>query len=256
MKKTRIFLLIVVLVCFGACMVDVPDPDEAQKLDDAKYLLHYSMGQSRMSSQEYTYAMEDFLEAEKYKKTPELYYAMGETCYMLERFEMALDYFNKSLYLDKDFSSSYIGRGIVFMTLEKYDEAIIEMEKALDNIIFHEPEIAYYYIGNAYLSKGDYDQAIKNFKSAIKVSPKFAMAYFRLSNIYIDLDLYEEASSIMQLFLSYYPKSPEGHLMMGRIYSKMGQTKMAEMEFLEVIKLAPGTDMADEAQRNLTGVLD
>ena len=153
MKKTSILFLAACLIFFGACMVDVPDPDEAQKLEDAKYLLHYSMGQSRMSNQQYTYAMEDFLEAEKYKKTPELYYAMGETCYMLERFELALDYFDKSLYLDKDFSSSYIGRGIVYMTMEKYDEAIVEMEKALDNIIFHEPEIAYYHIGNAYLAR-------------------------------------------------------------------------------------------------------
>ena len=256
MKRIRIFSLIVFLVFFGACMVNVPDPDEAQKLDDAKYMLHFSMGQSRMSSQKYTYAMEDFLEAEKYKKTPELYYAMGETCYMLERFELALDYFDKSLYLNKDFSSSYIGRGIVFMTLERYDEAIAEMEKALNNIIFHEPEIAYYHIGNAYLAMGDYDQAIKNLKSAIRVSPEFAMAYFRLCNIYIELDLFDEASSIMQLFLSHYPQSPEGHLMMGRIYSKLGQGKMAEMEFLEVIKLAPDTDLADEARRNLTGVLD
>ena len=256
MKKIRIFSLIVFLVFFGACMVNVPDSDEAQKLDDAKYMLHFSMGQSRMTSQKYTYAMEDFLEAEKYKKTPELYYAMGETCYMLERFELALDYFDKSLYLDKDFSSSYIGRGIVFMTLERYEEAIAEMEKALDNIIFHEPEIAYYHIGNAYLATGDYDQAIQNLKSAIKVSPDFAMAYFRLCNIYVDLELYEEASGTMQLFLSYYPQSPEGHLMLGRIYSKLGQGVMAEMEFLEVIKLAPDTDLAEEAKRNLTGVLD
>jgi len=256
MKKTSILFLVACLVFFGACMVDVPDADEAQKLDDAKYLLHYSMGQSRMSSQQYTYAMEDFLEAEKYKKTPELYYAMGETCYMLERFELALDYFDKSLYLDKDFSSSYIGRGIVYMTMERYDEAIVEMEKALDNIIFHEPEIAYYHIGNAYLAKGEYDQAIKNLKSAIKVSPEFAMAYFRLTNIYIELELYEEAASIMSLFLSHYPSSPEGHLMLGKIYLKQNLPKMAEMEFLQVIQLAPGTDLADEAERNLTGALD
>jgi len=256
MKKIRIFSLIAFLVFFGACMVHVPDPDETEKLNEAKYLLHFNMGQSRMTSQKYTYAMEDFLEAEKYKKTPELYYAMGETCYMLERFDLALDYFDKSLYLSKDFSSSYIGRGIVYMTMERYDEAITEMEKALDNIIFHEPEIAYYHIGNAYLAKGDYDQAIKNLKSAIKVSPDFAMAYFRLCNIYIELELLDEASEIIELFLSYYPKSPEGHLMMGRIYKKLNKGKMAEMEFLEVIKLAPDTDLADEAKRNLTGALD
>jgi tetratricopeptide (TPR) repeat protein len=142
------------------------------------------------------------------------------------------------------------------MTMERYDEAIIEMEKALENIIFHEPEIAYYHIGNIYLAKEDYDQAIQNLKSAIKVSPEFAMAYFRLTNIYMELELYEEASGIMQMFLVKYPKSPEGHLMLGRIYTLLGQNMMAEMEFLEVIKLAPGTDLADEAQRKLTGVLD
>jgi tetratricopeptide (TPR) repeat protein len=252
MKKIVNPLLFFVFLFCLSC-VTTPVTDSSGDLNEAKYTLHYSMGNSRLADNKPTYAMEEFYEAEKYMKTPELYYSMGRACFIMERYELAEEFFGKSLLLDKNFSMSNVGRGNLYVAQGRFEEAIREFEKALDNILFHERESAFFNMALAYIGLGDYDNAIKNLKKSTQFNPGFLPAYFHLGKVYMDLGDYELASDSFQELLKYYPESPEGHLMLGMAYLKMEMNLMAEMEFREVIKLAPDTEFADEAKKYLTG---
>ena len=126
----RIALAIIsVFVYVGGCAV-TPSNTTTSDFNEANYTLRYNQGLNRLQNNEPSYAMEDFLIAEKYKKTPDLYFSMGQACYMLKRNELALKYFDKSLALDRNFSSSNVGKGIILREMGKYDEAYEFIKKA------------------------------------------------------------------------------------------------------------------------------
>lgn len=248
----KFFYILGLVIVVSGCATGAGNV-EGSGFDDAKYTLNYNAGLNRLTSSEPSFAMEQFLKAEEYKKTPELYYSMGWACFLLKRNDLSLAYFNKSLSLDKSFSSSNVGKGIVLREEGQYDEALAEFNKALDNILFHEPETAYFNIALTYLAMKDRAGAATYLKSAIQLRPDYLSAYYQLALVYTELKRYEEAQDVVSKLLTYAPDSPEARLLLGKIYLKLGKRTSADVEFNEVIRLAPNSDYAREARDCLTG---
>jgi Tfp pilus assembly protein PilF len=249
----RIFpVIICILIWAGGCAT-TPTNTTVSEYSEARYTLHYNQGLNRLTNNEPSYAMEEFIKAEKYRKTSDLYFSMGQACYMLKRNELALKYFDKSLLLDKNFSSSSVGKGIVLRDMGRYDEALAQFNMALENILFHEPEKAYYNIALTYLAINDRENAVKYFKGAISLRQDFLPSYIQLAVVYIDMKNYEAAIGVLKTVLSYAPTSPETHLLLGKTYLKLGRSTAAELEFREVIRLAPESESGREASIFLMG---
>jgi tetratricopeptide (TPR) repeat protein len=251
-------ILVLTLFILAACATTPKGETDKEKqpkdIKGARYTLHYNTGLSRLGSGKPTYAMVEFLEAEKYKKTPELYYAMGQTCYELKRYALSIDYFDKALFMDKDFSKAYVGKGIVLIAMGKYDEAITELKKSLDNIIFHEPESAYYNIAVAYTKMNNYEAAVENLKTAIRLSQKYIPPYLELARIYRKMGRSDLSEGILQEVLKEYPELAQAHYMLGIIYLEQKRTLAAQMEFKEVMRLVPDTPLARESEKYLRGL--
>ncbi len=171
--KKNLPIVLCIFIWIGGCAT-TPSDTTMSEFNDARYTLHYNQGLNRLTNNEPSYAMEAFLNAEKYRKTAELYFSMGQACYMLRRNELALNYFDKSLLLDKNFSSSNVGKGIVLRDMGRYDEALAQFNTSLENILFHEPEKAYYNIALTYLAMNDRENAVKYFKGAISLQARFS----------------------------------------------------------------------------------
>ena len=251
MKKI-VLVVIFIAIMTGGC-VTTPSDVTPSEFNEAKYTLHYNQGLNRLTNNEPSFAMEEFLNAEKYKKTADLYFSMGQACYKLKRNELALEYFDKSLMVDRNFSSSNVGKGIVLADMGKYEEALAQFNTALHNILFHEPEMAYYYIGLTYLAMNDKEKAVTNLRTAISLKPEFLLPYFQLALVYNDLKNYEAAIGVLKTLLGYVPDSPDTHLLLGKTYLKLGQPAAAEIEFKEVIRLAPESASGREARIYLMG---
>ncbi len=251
MKKI-IPIVLCIFIWIGGCATTPSDMTTAE-FNEARYTLHYNQGLSRLTSNEASRAMEAFLTAEKYRKTAELYFSMGQACYMLRRNELALGYFDKSLLLDRNFSSSHVGKGIVLRDMGRYDDALAQFNASLDNILFHEPEKAYYNIALTYLVMDDRDKAVTYLKGAISLRPEFLPPYYQLALVYGDLKNYEAAVGILKTLLTYAPNSPDTHLLLGKMYLKLGRSTAADLEFKEVIRLAPESESGREARVYLMG---
>ncbi|MBN1573923.1 MAG: tetratricopeptide repeat protein [Deltaproteobacteria bacterium] len=263
MKKSPLFItafsfLALILLLSTACVTtpknETDKEGQPKDIKGARYTLHYNTGLSRLGAGKPTYAMVEFIEAEKYKKTPELYYAMGQTCYELKRYALSLDYFDKTLFMDKDFSKAYVGKGIVLIAMERYDEAIVQLKKSLENIIFHEPESAYYNIAVAYAKMNNYEGAVENLKTAIRLKPEYIPPYLELARIYRKMGRFDLSESVLQEALEQYPELAQAHYMLGIIYLEQKRSLAAKMEFSEVIKLVPDTPLAREAEKYLKGL--
>lgn len=85
----------------------------------------------------------------------------------------------------------HINLGVAYEKKGEFDNAIEEFKKASKKL-----PAAYLYLGNTYMQKGDLDEAEKNYKKAIRKQPDLADAYNNLAWLYYtkakDLELKAE----------------------------------------------------------------
>ncbi|OEF97683.1 tetratricopeptide repeat protein [Desulfuribacillus alkaliarsenatis] len=99
---------------------------------------------------------------------PEYHYIKGSllTSNDIQQYEQALTHYDQAIALKKDHMMSYLEKGLSLMNLERYDEAIDNLNQA----IFITPEKAYwayYYKAIIMKKRGKYDAAINLCNTAL-----------------------------------------------------------------------------------------
>ena len=120
---------------------------------------------------------------ETYPNNANLYNNRANVYKMLNKYDLALIDYEKSISLDKNYISPYLGKASLFVITTKEDEAI----EILNGIIkkHHKEASAYYYKGLALFFKNDKEQALKNFTLAIKYAKdSMVPAYYYRGNLY------------------------------------------------------------------------
>ncbi len=117
----------------------------------------------------------------------------------LKKYDKAISDFEKALQLKPQYTSVYIHRAIIWDKIGDYDRAISDDTKAIQ--INPLSKIAYKNRGNSFLrkfgegtnnrvyDKGLVDQAIADFKRALKIDPNYTDAYHDLQIAYKMLQL-------------------------------------------------------------------
>jgi tetratricopeptide (TPR) repeat protein len=110
---------------------------------------------------------------------PEYYHAFIQLgiLYSVKKNKLAVDYFMNAIRLNSKSTEARYGLGMFYQETEEYDKAIIEY----DSILRIDPKykFAHYnlgYVNLVYLKK--YSQAVKYFTDAITCDPKYAEAYY------------------------------------------------------------------------------
>lgn len=89
-----------------------------------------------------------------------------------------------ALKLKPDFASASNTLGVILIRQRRYDEAISVLKPLTENMVYGTPELAWGNLGQAYLEKGDADQAILSLKKAIALQPGFCVGNYRLGLAY------------------------------------------------------------------------
>jgi tetratricopeptide (TPR) repeat protein len=106
----------------------------------------------------------------------EIYYFIGRNYIFLQDYEKALNYNQKAIELNPDYSLVYDALGMIMIKQNKYQEAIPFLEKELLLIpnVANNPLSAYpyYYLAKAYLGLNDYHKAQQMIEIAKKLVQK------------------------------------------------------------------------------------
>ncbi len=115
---------------------------------------------------------------------PQYYYAQGMLENKKERYEKAIESFNKAIQLDPDYNkfNVLLNRGVSYLELKEYDKAEEDLNKAIKS--GPEKASAYHSRGRIYYELGDYDQAIRDFNKSIELNPDNDVTYFNLGMTY------------------------------------------------------------------------
>jgi superkiller protein 3 len=95
-------------------------------------------------------------------------------------------------------------------------------------------------LGDARQAKGQYDEAIAEYRKALQLEPENARVHFGLGKIYYnEKQLYHEAVAEYERAIQLDPKFVEAHLSLGEIYEEKGLYQDAITRYGQVLSLDP-----------------
>lgn len=137
-------------------------------------------------------------------------------------FEEALPYANRQLELTPE-AYYYIERGLLFMSVSRWDEAVADFQKAAEL----EPDNTYAYnnIGSALKNQERIAEAMEALNKAIEVmdGPETPLPYGNLANCYERLGQYDKAVEAYEKDLELFPKRASLYDDLAEVYSIMRQ---------------------------------
>lgn len=128
--------------------------------------------------------------------------------------------------------------GQALMSRGRMDDAIREYKAALQ-IHPGSPETQYN-LGAALKSKGRIDEAMVHYRTALDYYPTFSEALCSLAAAYLEKGQLEEAMAQYQKVVAARPTDAEGHYGIGNVLARKGLMAEAAVEYRKVIALDPG----------------
>lgn len=102
----------------------------------------------------------------------------------LGQIDGAMEDYNSGLLLDPDLGDGYVDRGAALITLKRYDEAIVDINKGIGLGQTYE-HVGYYNRGVAEFFLGRITPAYHDFKKASEIAPEFIPASEQLKNFVV-----------------------------------------------------------------------
>ncbi len=221
---------------------------------------YYKTGNNFMEKGQYEEALNSYGEAiKKNSERAEFYIAAGFANIGLEKYEDAINAFDKG-YSPKDNQivrennkSLHRGKGIAYLKLGKYPEALIQFASAsaikevssLDNDIKK-------YIALTEIKLGDYKSAAGVYEEMLKVKNPDVSLYGKLAEAYFAMGEAVKAVEYYDLAISKEPDNFDAYFGKYEILSAKGEKDKAD----EVLNKAAGIKITDDISGYKAGILE
>lgn len=214
-------------------------------------------------------AIVDYIEVLKYKpEKPDPYEAVGDIYKVLQKPEQAADFYRKALSKDKKDAGIHFKFAKILQDIGKNDLAIREFNialnigeddkkdeilKELENIwvekIKENPRdaSAHMNLGVVLQKKGDYENALKEYKIAESINPNDVTTRLNLGTLYQAKKKYKTAIRAYDTILQVKPDHALTHYYKGTVLRDSGRLEEAIKEFQYVLRLKPENKKAKEA---------
>jgi tetratricopeptide (TPR) repeat protein len=146
--------------------------------------------------------------------------------------EQAVDEYRAYLKLNPSSGATLVSLGNLLYVEDRYDEAIVEYEKAVEL----DPTVSNRFaLGQTYLQAGEYEKARELFVKMQLDHPQEAAGYLGLGQAYSKMDRYGEAVEQFETAIRLKPESYDAYAELGYAYADMGEidSAMDLVEFLD-----------------------
>mgnify|MGYP000126694899 CR=1 FL=1 len=125
------------------------------------------------------------------------------------------------------------------------EKKIIELKKKLEDLLNKKPNntdarfslaALYYNLGNSFLRKKKFDEAIKNYLKSIEIDKKFVSSYYNLGNVYKEKEDLEKAIAYFKIAVEIDPNNISAKINLGVANSSNGNSKECIKHFKDLLK--------------------
>lgn len=110
-------------------------------------------------------------------ETAEAYTFLGWTYSMLDRYDEAIEACHKAIEIDPTFGNPYNDIGAYLIELERWQEAIPWLQKAIKAPRYENPHFPHVNLGRVYEHLGDHRQALECYEQALDIHPLYLSAH-------------------------------------------------------------------------------
>jgi len=154
----------------------------------------------------------------------------------------------RALALNDSFHSSHIVLGFIYLYQQQYEQALVEMERAVE--LAPTEAGSYAFLAEVLSRMGRTEDALAALAQALRLKSDTADEHLAsVGAAYGVAGRYAEARAPLQRFLSRYPHMLHAHLVQAAVYSELGQTAEARAEAAEVLRLNPQFSLEVHRQR-------
>lgn len=123
-----------------------------------------------------------------------------------EQYQKSIEYFDRAIDKNPEYTSAYNAKGVALFQQEKYDQAVevFSASIALDSTNYK----PYFNRGNAYLEKKEYRKALLDYNTANGLDPQQGDIYYNRGLSLLGLEEYEDAIFDFEFVLQSNPDSP------------------------------------------------
>ena len=167
-----------------------------------------------------------------------LYY-LGRTKYNEQRFEQAIDLFERCLKLDPRNVKAEDNLALSLQALGRRDEA----EQAFRRAIEWQTEAGgkdpwpYIDLGSLYIESNRFPEAVNTLRQAVALAPGQSKAHAQLGKAYLSLQQLDKAQPELERAVALSPSNAPTHYVLGQLYAKRGNTAKAKEEFARYSEL-------------------
>lgn len=241
--KHLLFMAVLAVLLSGCAM-----GAEARK----KASYHYQMGLSYLGENNFTSALVEFSEAEKLDSdNPELLNYLGMVYFRKGKFEIAEKKYLKAIKLRPGYSEARNNLAVNYLEMRRWDDAIQQLKLVAEDIFYPNQDTAAVNLGLAYLGKGDYQQALTVYRSALTTYPRDARVRLNLGRVYFALDKLDWAITEYKKALELNENYANAHYQLGLAYLKVKDNKAAMAAFKEVVRIAPDSEIGQFSREYL-----
>jgi Tfp pilus assembly protein PilF len=238
--------LIVLALLLTAC---APSPT-SKAGQEAKS--HYLLGASALAENNPTQALKEFLLAEQANSwDADIQAGLGRAYLEKGAYELSEQHYRRAISLSKGNPQYYNNLGALYLTMQRYDDALPAFQQAADNLLFATPEIAWAGIGLVRLHQQNFPAAEQAYRKALELNPRYAQAHFRLGELYYRQERFSDADKAFGRAVELEPRYVDGHYWLGLSAMKTNDTVRARQAFSETLRLAPDSEQARLARGHL-----
>lgn len=212
---------------------------------------HYLLGVSALAEGNPTLALQEFLLAEKEDSSDaDIQAGLAQAYMQKQAWSLAEKHLKEAISLNNS-PQHHNNLGALYLTMERYDDSIVEFRKAAEDLLFATPEVAWTGVGVAYFKKNDYSAAESYYQKARDLNPRYAHAHFRLGELYYRQDRPDDAINEFARTVELAPRQADGYYWLGLAAMKTQDKARARRAFEETVKLAPDSEQARLSRNHL-----
>jgi tetratricopeptide (TPR) repeat protein len=131
----------------------------------------------------------------------------------------------------------YFARGLALWRLEKYADALKDLDKGLSLSHQKTEVIVYVARGECHIDAGDKEKALTDFDTAARLYPDSSLALTRQAQIYCEMNKYHKALPIVSRLIKIEPTKKYHYELRARIYSNLKKYELQIRDLTTAIKL-------------------